>query len=108
MAKRAGRIVQLPVADNQFVHKGPDPEQLAQLPIGNTLPLWAVRPGRSNAQVITGTEDGSNRVYQFVLVALPPQPDDCDQTANLRRSPAAMRRFGGRVSNDPIGGRTRR
>ncbi|MFL5252520.1 MAG: TrbG/VirB9 family P-type conjugative transfer protein [Rhodopila sp.] len=57
--------------------QGPDPEQVAQQALGNVLPLWATRPGRSNAQVVTGTEDGANRVYQLRLIALPPQPNDC-------------------------------
>jgi type IV secretion system protein VirB9 len=49
----------------------------AKQPTRNILPLWAVRAGRSNAQVVTATDDGATRTYQFVLVALPPQPDDC-------------------------------
>jgi type IV secretion system protein VirB9 len=56
---------------------GPTADQIAQQPLGNVLPLWAMRAGRSNAQVVTGTEDGANRVYQFALLALPPQPNDC-------------------------------
>jgi hypothetical protein len=39
------------------------------------LPLWAVRAGRSSGQITTSLDDGSTRSYQFVLVALPPQPD---------------------------------
>src|SRR4051794_11867396 len=56
---------------------GPPVDQMAGAPLGNVLPLWAAHAGRSNAQVITGTEDGGNRVYQFHLIALPPQPNDC-------------------------------
>jgi type IV secretion system protein VirB9 len=56
---------------------GPGAEQVAQQPLGNVLPLWAMRAGRSNAQVITATADGGNRVYLFQLVALPPQPNEC-------------------------------
>lgn len=57
--------------------EGPSDEALAQQPLGNVLPLWAMRAGRSNGQVITGTEDNSNRVYQFALIALPIQSNDC-------------------------------
>lgn len=44
---------------------------------GNVLPLWATRAGRSNIQVVTQTADHETRVYQFVMVVLPQQPDDC-------------------------------
>lgn len=46
-------------------------------PIMNVLPLWAMRSGRSNAQVITARSDNTSRVYLFVLIALPPQPEHC-------------------------------
>jgi type IV secretion system protein VirB9 len=56
---------------------GPSDDAQQRQPIGHILPLWPVRTGRSNAQVITKTDDKVERVYQFVLVALPAQPDDC-------------------------------
>lgn len=52
---------------------GPQKEK----PLGNVLPLWAMRAGRSSAQVITRRSDDSTRVYLFVLLALPPQPEAC-------------------------------
>jgi type IV secretion system protein VirB9 len=55
---------------------GPSGDQAGQS-LGNVLPLWAMRAGRSNAQVITTTSDGTQRVYQFQFIALPPQPNDC-------------------------------
>jgi type IV secretion system protein VirB9 len=60
---------------------GPDAEHMKDQP-GNMLPLWAVRAGRSSAQITTSLEDGTTRTYQFVLVALPPQPDDCNPLSN--------------------------
>jgi len=71
------------VADGKTVPRpwnGPDPEQLGKQPLANTLPLWPVITGRSSADVTTRADDGTTRVYQFVLVALPPQPDDCATT----------------------------
>ena len=68
------------VADGKTIEapwNGPDPAQQGSQPLRNILPLWAVRAGRSSAEVITGTEDGTNRTYHFVLVALPAQVDDC-------------------------------
>lgn len=56
--------------------EGPDPEALAKAP-PNVVPIWAMRTGRSSGQIITRREDGTFRTYQFVLVALPPQPDEC-------------------------------
>jgi len=47
--------------------------------LGNVLPLWAMRPGRSAAQVVTISTDGTKRVYPLQLRALPPQPNDCDK-----------------------------
>jgi len=53
-------------------------EQLAQKDqdLGNVLPLWAMREGRSSLQVITNSDVGK-RVYLFQLVALKRQPDTC-------------------------------
>ena len=68
------------VADGKAVDapwNGPDPAQQGSQPLRNILPLWAVRAGRSSVEIITGTEDGSTHEYHVVLVALPPQPDDC-------------------------------
>lgn len=68
------------IVDNKAVTPpwdGPTADQISAAPLGNILPLWAMHAGRSNAQVITATEDGTNRVYQFHLIALPPQPNDC-------------------------------
>jgi type IV secretion system protein VirB9 len=59
---------------------GPSGDQLSTQPLGNVLPLWAMRAGRSSAQVITGTDTGENRVYQLRLVALARQPDECETT----------------------------
>jgi type IV secretory pathway VirB9-like protein len=44
---------------------------------GNVMPLWVMAAGRANAQVTTTTADHQTRVYSFALIALPPQPDDC-------------------------------
>lgn len=57
--------------------EGPDGGSLNQNPLGNVLPLWAVRAGHSAAQVVTKDDEGTTRVYPFLLVALPPQPDSC-------------------------------
>jgi type IV secretion system protein VirB9 len=50
---------------------------LEKNPLGNVLPVWAMRAGRSSLQVSTRTGTGANRVYLFQLIALPPQPDEC-------------------------------
>jgi type IV secretion system protein VirB9 len=56
---------------------GPDPKKMAGH-VHNVLPLWPQRVGHSNMQVITTTESGDDRVYQFTLVALPADPvADC-------------------------------
>ena len=63
--------------------EGPDPAQVSAQPLGNVLPLWATRAGRSSAQVITKTATGQQRIYQFMLVALPEQTTTpCDPTAS--------------------------
>jgi type IV secretion system protein VirB9 len=48
--------------------------------VRNVLPLWPQKVGHSNMQVITTTESGDDRVYQFTLVALPAGPvAGCDK-----------------------------
>lgn len=60
----------------------PETQQLNGNPLGNVLPLWPAHAGRSSAQVVTKTADGTQRVYQFALVAVAPNEDcgkdDCD------------------------------
>jgi type IV secretion system protein VirB9 len=58
---------------------GPPVGETSAAPLDNVLPLWAMREGRSNAQVITTRPDGSSRVYLFVLLSLPAQPDRCQR-----------------------------
>ena len=65
---------------------GPPPEAMKDAP-GSIVPLWATRTGRSNAQITTSRDDGTLRTYQFVLVALPPQPDDCIDTNRPNDTP---------------------
>jgi type IV secretion system protein VirB9 len=58
---------------------GPDPKKMTGH-VRNVLPLWPQKVGHSNMQVITTTESGDDRVYQFTLVALPAGPvADCDK-----------------------------
>lgn len=64
--------------------KSPDAKELQGNPLGNVLPLMPIHEGHSTAQVITKSPDGTQRVYQFYLVALAPKSDadcltsDCD------------------------------
>jgi type IV secretion system protein VirB9 len=63
--------------------EGPSPDMMAQAPLGNALPLWAMRAGHSSAQVITTIGDsGDKRIYLLKLWALPQQAEcdkaDCD------------------------------
>lgn len=54
--------------------EGPADKQNAA-PLKNILPLWPVRVGRTNLQVITTRPDGSQRVYQYELEADANNPD---------------------------------
>ena len=66
--------------------EGPDPKDVAASPLKNVLPLWAHKPGNTNLQVTTATEDGSLRVYQFALRAVSPLAngeDDPEATFGL-------------------------
>jgi type IV secretion system protein VirB9 len=56
--------------------QAPGAKDVEQAPLGNILPLWAMREGRSSLQVVT-QKDGRNRVYLFQLIALPRQPEEC-------------------------------
>jgi type IV secretion system protein VirB9 len=58
--------------------KPPQRKQIQSNPLDNILPLWPIRPGRSTAQVITRKADGTQRIYQLALVALP-EPESCDK-----------------------------
>ena len=65
--------------------EGPDQKQLANQSLGNVLPLWPLRPGQEDMQVITKDDVGERKVYQFELVAMPApaasdpcSQDDCD------------------------------
>jgi hypothetical protein len=55
---------------------GPDPKE-AQA-VRNNLPLWPMKVGRTNMQVTTTLPDGSQRIYQFALVAKTPDSDGGD------------------------------
>ena len=54
------------------------PWQGAQESGGSVLPLWVMTAGRASAQIEVETADHQRKVYTLALVALPPQPDDCE------------------------------
>jgi type IV secretory pathway VirB9-like protein len=51
--------------------QGPTPEQVKDTPLGNNLTLWPAKPGQSTMSVITMSSDGVQKVYPFLLVAVP-------------------------------------
>lgn len=53
---------------------GPDGEEIKQVPLNNHLNLWPKKPGYTTLQVITRRANGSDRPYQFALVAREPTP----------------------------------
>lgn len=67
--------------------RGPDPKEVASVPLGNILPLWPLRVGESNMQVVTADAKGDQRVYQYDLVAHDDpgagKPDDPDAIYGL-------------------------
>ena len=65
---------------------GPTADAMKDAP-ASVVPLWPTRAGRSNAQITTSRDDGTIRSYQFVLVALPPQPENCFDPAAADGTP---------------------
>lgn len=62
--------------------EGPDPSKVGSAPLENNLPLWPLKTGRSNMQVITLLPNGDERLYQFALVVRDaPTGDDDDPAA---------------------------
>lgn len=62
--------------------EGPDPSKVGSAPLENNLPLWPLKTGRSNMQVITLLPNGDERLYQFALVVQDaPTGDDDDPAA---------------------------
>jgi type IV secretion system protein VirB9 len=57
---------------------GPDPKDVQAQALRNNLPLWPMKVGRTNMQVTTTLPDGSQRIYQFALVAKNPDSDGGD------------------------------
>lgn len=49
----------------------PNAQALAQSPLNNVLPLWAVAPGRTTLQVVTARHGAPDRVYQFAAEVRP-------------------------------------
>jgi type IV secretion system protein VirB9 len=57
---------------------GPDPKDVQAQALRNNLPLWPMKVGPTNMQVTTALPDGSQRIYQFALVARMPDSDGGD------------------------------
>lgn len=71
-------VMETEVPDGTHPWKSPDAKELQGNPLGNVLPLMPIHEGHSTGQVITKSPDGTQRVYQFYLVALPPSKgEDC-------------------------------
>ncbi|MCB4824170.1 TrbG/VirB9 family P-type conjugative transfer protein [Roseicella aerolata] len=68
----------------------PNAQALAQSPLNNVLPLWAVAPGRTTLQVVTARHGAPDRVYQFAA-EVRPLPRTCgpDGRAECPDDPAA-------------------
>lgn len=68
----------------------PNAQALAQSPLNNVLPLWAVAPGRTTLQVVTARHGAADRVYQFAA-EVRPLPRTCgpDGRAECADDPAA-------------------
>jgi len=52
--------------------QAPDPSKGGGSAYKNNLPLWPRKAGHGNMQVVTGLPDGTERLYQFDLVARDP------------------------------------
>jgi type IV secretion system protein VirB9 len=57
---------------------GPDPKDVQAQSLRNNLPLWPMKTGATNMQVTTTLPDGSQRIYQFALLARVPDSDGGD------------------------------
>jgi type IV secretory pathway VirB9-like protein len=57
---------------------GPDPKDVQAQALRNNLPLWPMKSGATNMQVTTTLPDGSQRIYQFALLARVPDSDGGD------------------------------
>jgi type IV secretion system protein VirB9 len=65
----AGELIKRVEFGDQSNPSWEGPDQKTGGDLKNNLILWPVRPGRTDLQVITGLQDGTERVYQFQLVA---------------------------------------
>lgn len=75
-AERIGRVVfGQPEAD---IWEGPDPKDIKDQALQNNLPLWPLKTDPTNMQVTTLLPDGSQRIYQFSLMAKKPDTDGAD------------------------------
>jgi len=74
----------------ETVWEPPNAQALAQSPLNNVLPLWAVAPGRTTLQVVTARHGAPDRVYQFAA-EVRPLPRTCgpDGRAECADDPAA-------------------
>lgn len=74
--ERIGRVVfGQPEAE---LWAGPDPKEVQAQALRNNLPIWPLKTGSTNMQVTTTLADGSQRIYQFALVARTPDNDGGD------------------------------
>jgi type IV secretory pathway VirB9-like protein len=55
---------------------GPDPNQVKEAPLGNNLTIWPTEPGVSAMTVITMPPTGTQKVYNFKLLAKPDVPGE--------------------------------
>jgi type IV secretory pathway VirB9-like protein len=68
----------------------PNAQALAQSPLNNVLPLWAVAPGRTTLQVVTARPGAPDRVYQFAAEVRPlPRHCGADGRTECADDPAA-------------------
>jgi type IV secretion system protein VirB9 len=61
------RIGRMTIGDDKTI-EGPDAAKLSSSPLRNNLPLWPLRVGQTNMQVVTTLPDGSERLYQYDLI----------------------------------------
>ncbi|WP_203077166.1 TrbG/VirB9 family P-type conjugative transfer protein [Falsiroseomonas ponticola] len=75
----------------ETVWEPPNAAALAQSPLNNVLPLWAVAPGRTTLQVVTARHGAADRVYQF-SAEVRPLPRTCgpDGRAECADDPGAI------------------
>lgn len=89
------QIKRVVFGDGGETWEGPDGEEIKQVPLNNHLNLWPKKPGYTTLQVVTRRGDGTDRPYQFALVAREPKPacraavepavcDDPEATYGLR------------------------